>query len=190
MNKMDIFGSKKSLCLDDLYLQDKINIYNSKDFIKDTVEISPEVVTVNDVSEVILKLTSSVFSDTLTITDDGNIKSEKHGVLINWFKLYPKDFVSKYYTKNGDYLDTEIFGILEQCSDKLVKASGFELVSRENLKAVLFRMVSAQDNPLVPRKSVRQNIEKVDWLLDKMGKLPDTCSLANAIAMAKDLNID
>lgn len=181
-------SQKGDLKLSDFDVPEVLNIYNSKGIIAGTVNIIPSLSIVNDITSITLKIDSTKFKDELLITEDGNVKSMKYGILENWFMLTAREFVEKYYTSNENYIDYNLYDIIDKCSDKLVEYSGHELVERENLKAIVYRILSAQDNPLVPKSSIRQNLTKVNIILDKYVNLPNNCSLAKALAeMHKDI---
>lgn len=190
MDRMSMFDTKnnRELLISDLDIPEEIEVYDKNDFKIDTVLIHPSISTLNGISNIKLSLESNTFNDEITITEDGNIKSDKHGVMKNWFRLTSRDFINKYYTSDGNYIDYNLYNIIDNCSDKLVECSGHELLERENLKAIIYRIVSVQDNPLVPKSSIRQNLIKVDKILNKYDNLPNNCSLAEALElMHKDI---
>lgn len=185
-----MFGNDKKckLTLNDFDLPEKLKIYNSDNLLEDLLDIIPSLSIVNEIASITLEIDSTKFKDELVITEDGNVKSMKYGILENWFMLTAREFVEKYYTSNGNYIDYNLYDIIDKCSDKLVEYSGHELVERENLKAIVYRILSAQDNPLVPKSSIRQNLIKADKILSKYNNLPSNCSLAKALMwMRKDI---
>ena len=185
-----MFGNsqKSDLKLSDFDVPEVLQIYDSKGIIAGTVKIMPSVSNINGIASVTLKLDSLKFNDEITITEDGNVKSKKYGIIRNWFMLTAREFVQRYYASMEYYIDYDLYNVIDKCSDKLVEYSGHELVERENLKAIIYRIVSAQDNPLVPKRNIRQNLVKVDKILNKYANFPNNCSLAKALElMHKDI---
>lgn len=142
---------KSKLTLNDFDLHEKLKIYNSDNSLEDLLDIIPSLFIVNEIASITLEIDSAKFKDELVITEDENVKSKKHGVLENWFILTAREFVQRYYTSMEDYIEYELCNVIDKRSDKLVGYSGHELVERENLDAILYNRLSAQDNTLLPK---------------------------------------